>query len=1014
MEQIVDNEKYYCVCSDTNLADKQIDNIANLKVNQLYYPSICQIPIHITKLIASSCCLQEMSGVRLMKNLKYLDISNNFIKNISDLQHLQNLQYLNITNNKIIFSQPLSALPNLQQLFPGNNMIHDFGVLATNKNFSISWICPQKVAFLINFLDYLGPSSTIEQATVFMNTTVFRRDQSPYHDPMLLKYIPQVINRTLIIHNDQELRSIQFTDLMNIDTLFVFECYNLNFERVPKMIKKLAVNMCCIQNINGLENMKSIIELSLRGNRISEISVITRMNSIQKLDVAQNNINSIQGIDNLTQLINVDLSENNIVEISSLMSMRQLKAINLSKNKISFAGALEPLTNLNTLNLSYNNLNQITFVKRMTKLIQLDVSFNQIYDIDTIKDLIKLVDLRLDGNIIESFNALESLPNLKWSWYMSEQNAPESDNIRILVKDCQNNESLATNYQISDNNYVKQLGFVDICKPQLLDVTNCHNLSFDNCPRIPIKLKINKCRLLAITGIFEMQQIVELDLGFNNIRHINELEALLNLQVLNLQNNDIYRINVLKGLKQLKYVNLTNNKVIFSQPLNQMKGQLIIDNNLVTDNVTLKNQNKPQQVDYQNFFGPNSTENQVKELAKVNDYNFQMYFRFVQSIANNALNIQNDQVLTDFGFTAEMNIHTLNVQNCQNVKLPLQAVLQDLQKDSNGALINWPEVILHKTPKQITSLTITNCKLTNIIGIENMKQLQFLNLKDNCIISIEQLQYLTNLKQVFINNNYVQDLEYLRNPNWISLQNNVNDANIKEYLTDINSSLTVEAFKAKIAPKKEKSDQLLLELQLDLQNCEISELTQSVALNSNDECLQKYNQAISGAPLVMKNYILYLRSLNYISQGKVVQCKFSLYDNYYFNQNQEWMTKGSMYHEAQLIQGTLQNGIFAFVFPGTTAFNQIINNNIQNGFFYNSENFGTTEFQNNELKKYNVYNHNGLRKSIYECANGMLHGKFQRFDAQENIIDHGTYINNNLQSNAQGAMFDQNWNRNLI
>ncbi|CAL6055288.1 Leucine_rich repeat 4 [Hexamita inflata] len=82
--QIVDNEKFY-VCSDTNLTNKQMDDITNLKVNQ-YYPSISMIPVHITKLIASGCCLQSIQGVRLMKNLNYLDISNNFIKNISDLQ----------------------------------------------------------------------------------------------------------------------------------------------------------------------------------------------------------------------------------------------------------------------------------------------------------------------------------------------------------------------------------------------------------------------------------------------------------------------------------------------------------------------------------------------------------------------------------------------------------------------------------------------------------------------------------------------------------------------------------------------------------------------------------------------------------------------------------------------------------------------------------------------------------------------------------------------------------------
>ncbi|CAL6016764.1 leucine-rich_repeat domain-containing protein [Hexamita inflata] len=806
-EQIIDNEKFYCVRSDTNLADKQIDNIANLKVNQLYYPSISLIPVHITKLIASGCCLQEISSVRLMKNLSYLDISNNFIKNISDLQYLQNLQYLNMTNNKIIFSQPLSALLKLQQLLLASNMIHDFDALATNPNFKINWICPQNIAQIRNFLDYLGTKSTVEQATLLMNNTISRRDQSPYHDPMLLKYAPRVINKTLVIHNDQELRSIQFTDLLNIESLFVFECYNLTFERVPTTLKQLAVNMCYIENINGLEQMKSVVELSLRGNRISEIGVLSKMNQLLKLDLAQNNLESIRGIEQLINLIEIDLSENYLSDISSLMSMKQLKSVNLSKNKITLAEDLQSLTNLLTLNISYNNLKSITFVKRMTKLEQFDASYNQISKIDAIKDLTKLVDLRLDGNMIESFSAIDSLPNQKASWYTSEQKVHDSDNTRMIVKECLK-FPVGTNFRFQDNINLKQFGFIDTFKSSELTITNCPNISFENCPRIPIKLKINKCGLQAITGIFEMQQIVELDLGFNNIRHINELEALVNLQLLNLQNNDIYRISALGNLKNLKNVNLTNNKVIFSKSLNQLNGQLLIDNNLVTDNVALKNQNIPQLVDYQNFLGPNSTENLVKELAKINNYNVEMYFRFINSIVNNALQIQNDQTLTDFGFTREMNIHTLNIQNCQNVKLPFQNSLQCLKTD-NGALINYPEVILYKTPNQITSLTINNCNLTNIIGIDYMKQLQYLNLKDNCIILIEQLQQLTNLKQVFIDNNFVQDLQYLINQEWISQQQIAKDANLQAYLTDTNSTLTLDAFKAQVAPKKAKSDQLL-------------------------------------------------------------------------------------------------------------------------------------------------------------------------------------------------------------
>ncbi|CAL5984325.1 Conserved_hypothetical protein [Hexamita inflata] len=871
-EQIIDKEKFYCVRSDTNLAGKQIDNIANLKVNQLYYPSISKIPVHITKLIASGCCLQEISGVRLMKNLSYLDISNNFIRNISDLQYLQNLQYLNMTNNKIIFSQPLSVLPMLQQLILANNMINDFDALATNPNFNINWICPQNIAQIRNFMDYLGQNSTNEQARALMSETISRREQSSYHDPMLLKYAPQVINKTLVIYNDQELRSVQFTDLMNIETLFVFECYNLSFERVPTKIKKLAVNMCYIENITGLENMKSVVELSLRGNRISEIGVLSRMNQLQKLDMAQNSLESIRGIDQLINLTDADLSENYLSDISSLMSMKQLKSVNLSKNKITsthqLAEDLQSLTNLITLNLSYNNFKSINFVKHMKNLIHLDASFNQITDINVIKNLLKLVDLRLDGNKIESFGAIESLPNFKWSWYVSEQNVLDSDQIRIVIKDCLN-KPLAT---ISDNQQIKQFGFVDFCKTQQVSITNCPNISFDNWPRIPTKLKINQCRLQTITGIFEMQQIVELDLGFNHIRHINELENLTNLQTLNLQNNDIYRINSLGNLKQLEYVNLTNNKVIFSQPLNHMEVQLLIDNNLVTDNVTLKNQNIPQLVDYQNFLGPNSTEDQAKELSRIvpsdQKYDLLMKQKYIKSVVNNSLQIQNDQVLTDFGFTSEINIHTLNVQNCQNVKLPQQTIFKHL-KTYNGALFNYSEVVLNTIPNQIISLTINNSKLTNIVGIENMKQLQYLNLNDNQIVLIEQLQWLTSLKQVLVDNNFILDLQYLTNQDWISLQKAPRDSDLQVYLTDTNSPLTLDAFKAQIAPKKANSDQLIALLLIVKQD--------------NDLC-NRYQPAIKFQTLYVENDSA-IKDLKFVEKLDLVEVILSKCTNISFMRN---------------------------------------------------------------------------------------------------------------------------------
>ncbi|CAL6060387.1 Hypothetical_protein [Hexamita inflata] len=142
-------------------------------------------------------------------------------------------------------------------------------------------------------------------------------------------------------------------------------------------------------------------------------------------------------------------------------------------------------------------------------------------------------------------------------------------------------------------------------------------------------------------------------------------------------------------------------------------------------------------------------------------------------------------------------------------------------------------------------------------------------------------------------------------------------------------------------------------------------------------------------------------------------------NNYYFCSNDEWRAKGLMYHEAQLIQGSPQNGILAFAFENerfsTIAFNKIVNGQIQNGVFYNSEGrFGTTEFYNNELKKYYAYYPNGIQRGIFECANGMLHGKYQSFEVNGNLIDYGTFNCGTLESKAQGAIFQHIWNGNKI
>ena len=83
----------------------------------------CQInninPDNITELYFQNNELTDISGVKLFKNLEYLDIKNNEIKDISVIKYLNNLKELNIRNLRLESDQTqyINSLKNLYELY---------------------------------------------------------------------------------------------------------------------------------------------------------------------------------------------------------------------------------------------------------------------------------------------------------------------------------------------------------------------------------------------------------------------------------------------------------------------------------------------------------------------------------------------------------------------------------------------------------------------------------------------------------------------------------------------------------------------------------------------------------------------------------------------------------------------------------------------------------------------------------------------------------------------------------
>ncbi|CAL6085210.1 leucine-rich_repeat domain-containing protein [Hexamita inflata] len=855
-------------------------------------PNVCfdQVPVKIKHLSVVCCGLTKIDGVAKMSQLESIDFSGNNLVKCEALKDMKQLKAINLTNNKII------DLKHIREFIQYQN------VLVPN----------QAKPKIEDYKQYLGQEATeaqVQEMVTEMEENAVSNEQIIYDTEMQQKYKDKVKNGVLEINKDQSLKSTEFIELIGyknqnkVTELRIISCYNLMLDRCPKSsVKSLTINKCNLKDINGIQIMTQLTQLNLSLNQISDISLLAQLTNLTSLDLGQNNIECTSVLSNFKQLVSLDLSENLITDLSSLRNLLNLQILDVSYNNLKSLNDLSSLSNIIQLNITQTNTCNIDSLAKMTKLTHLLMSSNKIISIQILDKFTELYDLRLENNFIQDFEPIAKLQFANKNW-VRQQNVPTevdfmnafncnqfevsklinknkekkamSDNKYMLIKKYEN-EVKNTSLKINDEQKLNNLQFTDVLKLTELEAVNSQTIDFvdEQVPTLLLKLKLNNCSfkdqnmgLNPITGIYQMEQLVELDLSFNNIRDVSEIGNLTNLQKLFLQNNDIHRINELRNLTKLTHANLSNNKVIFSEPLSLLKIELLIDNNIVTDNITLKNQQKPQLINYKNFLGPNSTENQINELSTIvpfdHNYNLQMTQKYSAAVKNSELKIENDPVLTDFGFTTDIKATTLTILNCKNVKLPPQNV--KYFKTNGGALVDYSEVKLIKVPSQIngqitaltinncelndltgiellvqlqkvdlvnnsfnnikplfllenvTSLTINNSKLTNVTGIEQMKQLTYLNLKDNQIVLIEPVKQLSNLKQLLLDKNFIHDFNTLTTHqnysfDWISHQKIISDADIQNYLTDINFTSNLNNFKAVLLQKKAKTDKLIVEL----------------------------------------------------------------------------------------------------------------------------------------------------------------------------------------------------------
>ncbi|MGE5340440.1 MAG: leucine-rich repeat domain-containing protein [Candidatus Omnitrophota bacterium] len=341
----------------------------------------------------------DYSLIQEMKQLSFLDLSENKIKDISFLTGLRHLVYLDLWGNRITDISPLRELTLLTTLNLSCNPIID--------------ILPLRELTLLTDLylssNLISDISPLRELTLLVRLFLYSTqviDISPLRELTQLRDLDLSYNQISDISPLRELTLLTYLYLVSNPISDISPLRELN------QLTYLSLGDNQISDISPLRKLNQLTYLSLGDNQISDISPIRGLTQLKDLYLGSNQIIDIPPLRELNQLTYLSLGDNQIIDISPLREVTQLTHLSLDSNQISDISPLRKVTQLKDLYLGDNQISDISPLRKLTQLTHLSLDSNQIIDISPLRGLTQLKDLYLGANQIIDISPLKALKNL--------------------------------------------------------------------------------------------------------------------------------------------------------------------------------------------------------------------------------------------------------------------------------------------------------------------------------------------------------------------------------------------------------------------------------------------------------------------------------------------------------------------------------------------------------------------------------------------------------------------------
>ena len=246
-------------------------------------------------------------------------------------------------------------------------------------------------------------------------------------------------------------------------------------------------------------------------------------------------------------------------------------------------------------------------------------------------------------------------------------------------------------------------------------------------------------KIKDITGIKNFINLKTVRLNKNQIADITEINELTNLKVLEIQSNGLKELPDLSKLSMLEKLNISTNGISNIDVLKQNTNlkELYASTNQISDItsivVSLK---KLETLDLNN--------NRIYDVSTISYLNNLKYL----DLSNN-MQIRDIEPITNL-----TTLQTLNLNNDNSIE-NLYMLVKANENDEEGTplLIGLKKLYLDKVNSEYSSISLGDlCALNNI---------EVLNLNNDEISSIEGVTDFKNLKELYLNNNQIEDISPL-------------------------------------------------------------------------------------------------------------------------------------------------------------------------------------------------------------------------------------------------------------